>query len=168
MHRRSGQRAVGALAAALSITLLLAACSSSKTPTKSTSSSASDAAGGTVSLTSLDYYSSDPYKSFVSAHLQSCAQAAGATISSQDHVPGGQLTPKILQDISAHTLPDLLMIDNPGVQAIAATGALVPLTDLGVDPDDRNLPGDSRRGYVQGQGVRHGALGQLDRAFLQH
>jgi multiple sugar transport system substrate-binding protein len=109
------------------------------------------AAAGTVSLTSLDYYSSDPYKSFVSSHLDSCAAAAGATITSQDHVPGGQLGPKILQDISAHTLPSLLMIDNPGVQAIAATGALVPLTDLGVDPTTGIYPGILAAGTYKGK-----------------
>jgi multiple sugar transport system substrate-binding protein len=108
-------------------------------------------AAGTVSLTSLDYYSSDPYKSFVSAHLQSCAAAAGATMASQDHVPGGQLTPKILQDVSAHTMPSLLMIDNPGVQAIAATGALVPLTDLGVDPTTDIFPGILAAGTYKGK-----------------
>jgi multiple sugar transport system substrate-binding protein len=114
-------------------------------------SSAAPPAAGTVSLTSLDYYSSDPYKSFVSAHLQSCAAAAGATMASQDHVPGGQLTPKILQDISAHTLPSLLMIDNPGVQAIAATGALVPLTDLGVDATTGIFPGILAAGTYKGK-----------------
>jgi multiple sugar transport system substrate-binding protein len=108
-------------------------------------------AAGAVSLTSLDYYSSDPYKSFVSSHLQSCAAAAGATMASQDHVPGGQLGPKILQDISAHSLPSLLMIDNPGVQAIAATGALVPLTDLGVDPTTGIFPGILAAGTYKGK-----------------
>jgi multiple sugar transport system substrate-binding protein len=121
------------------------------TPATSAPASPAAPAAGTVSLTSLDYYSSDPYKSFVSAHLQSCAAAAGATITSQDHVPGGQLTPKILQDISAHTLPSLLMIDNPGVQAIAATGALVPLTDVGVDPTTGIFPGILAAGTYKGK-----------------
>jgi multiple sugar transport system substrate-binding protein len=112
---------------------------------------ASAAPAGTVGLTSLDYYSSDPYKSFVSAHLQSCAAAAGATMTSQDHVPGGQLNAKTLQDISAHSLPSLLMIDNPGVQAIAATGALVPLTDLGVDPTTGIFPGILAAGTYKGK-----------------
>jgi multiple sugar transport system substrate-binding protein len=131
----------------------------SVTPTASTAVTAPSSApvssappaAGTVSLTSLDYYSSDPYKSFVSSHLQSCAAAAGATMASQDHVPGGQLTPKILQDISAHTLPSLLMIDNPGVQAIAATGALVPLTDLGVDATTGIFPGILAAGTYKGK-----------------
>jgi len=129
------------------------------TPTTSSAASAAPSApassvapaAGAVSLTSLDYYSSDPYKSFVSDHLQSCAVAAGATMASQDHVPGGQLGPKILQDISAHTLPSLLMIDNPGVQAIAATGALVPLTDLGVDPTTGIFPGILAAGTYKGK-----------------
>jgi multiple sugar transport system substrate-binding protein len=124
------------------------------TPTAPASSAApasSPAPAGSVGLTSLDYYSSDPYKSFVSSHLDSCAAAAGATMTSQDHVPGGQLGPKILQDVSAHTMPSLLMIDNPGVQAIAATGALVPLTDLGVDPTTGIFPGILAAGTYKGK-----------------
>jgi multiple sugar transport system substrate-binding protein len=165
------------MAGAVSIVVALAGCSSShknaspssaapstsspaaSTPTASTPVTAPSSAAptsaapvaGAVSLTSLDYYSSDPYKSFVSAHLDSCAAAAGATMASQDHVPGGQLGPKILQDISAHTLPSLLMIDNPGVQAIAATGALVPLTDLGVDPTTGIYPGILAAGTYKGK-----------------
>jgi multiple sugar transport system substrate-binding protein len=41
--------------------------------------------------------------------------------------------PKVLQQLSAHTLPDLLMLDNPNLQQIAATGALTPLGSDGVD-----------------------------------
>ena len=179
IRKGSTHRAAGGLAGAISIAVVLAGCSSSHkaastTPSSATASTSSSAAvapttsapvqattappatsappaAGSVSLTSLDYYSSDPYKSFVSSHLDSCAAAAGATITSQDHVPGGQLTPKILQDISAHTLPSLLMIDNPGVQAIAATGALVPLTDLGVDPTTGIFPGILAAGTYKGK-----------------
>jgi multiple sugar transport system substrate-binding protein len=178
MRKGSTHRAAGGLAGAVSVVVALAGCSSShksaSTTPSSTAPSTSSAApaptasasapatptapvsspapaAGAVSLTSLDYYSSDPYKSFVSSHLDSCAAAAGATMASQDHVPGGQLGPKILQDVSAHTMPSLLMIDNPGVQAIAATGALVPLTDLGVDPTTGIFPGILAAGTYKGK-----------------
>jgi multiple sugar transport system substrate-binding protein len=51
----------------------------------------------------------------------------------QDSVANPQLMPKVLQELSSHTLPDLLMLDNPNLQQIAQTGALTPLTTAGID-----------------------------------
>jgi multiple sugar transport system substrate-binding protein len=45
------------------------------------------------------------------------------------------LIQKVLQQASSKTLPDVLMLDNPDVQQIAATGALAPLNDLGLSGD---------------------------------
>ncbi len=50
-------------------------------------------------------------------------------------MPGDTLIPKVLQQASSKTLPDVLMLDNPDVQQIAATGALAPLNDLGLNAD---------------------------------
>jgi len=48
-------------------------------------------------------------------------------------VPGKDLIQKVLQRASSKTLPDVLMLDNPDVQEIAASGALAPLSDFDVD-----------------------------------
>jgi multiple sugar transport system substrate-binding protein len=45
------------------------------------------------------------------------------------------LIQKVLQQASSKTLPDVLMLDNPDVQQIAATGALAPLNDMGLNGD---------------------------------
>ena len=95
------------------------------------SSSSSGAASGPITLTELDYYPSQPAHGAVGALLQSCAKSVGVKIT-QDSVANPQLMPKVLQELSSHTLPDLLMLDNPSLQQIAQTGALTPLSTAGV------------------------------------
>jgi multiple sugar transport system substrate-binding protein len=143
MRNGTRHRIGGGLAIAVGAALVLAACSSGASTTAASGS-------GKVALTELDYYSSNPYLTFVTAHLNSCATAAHATIT-QDHVPGGELMPKVLQDVAAHSMPDLLMLDNPDVQAIAASGSLVPLTQLGVDPTTGIYQGILAAGTYKGQ-----------------
>ena len=84
------------------------------------------------SLTILDYYNNEPDKTFVGTALDSCADEVGVTIK-RETVPGKDLIQKVLQQSSSKTLPDVLMIDNPDVQQIAATGGLSPLSDYDVD-----------------------------------
>jgi len=95
-------------------------------------SSSSGAASGPLTLTELDYYTSQPAHGAVGEMLQSCAQSVGVKIT-QDSVANPQLMPKVLQELSSHTLPDLLMLDNPSLQQIAQTGALTPLSTAGMD-----------------------------------
>jgi len=106
------------------VLLAAAACGSS--------SSSSSTASGQITLTELDYYTSQPAHGAVGALLQSCAKSVGVKIT-QDSVANPQLMPKVLQELSSHTLPDLLMLDNPSLQQIAQTGALTPLSTAGVD-----------------------------------
>ena len=106
------------------VLLAAAACGSS--------SSSSSTASGQITLTELDYYTSQPAHGAVGVLLQSCAKSVGVKIT-QDSVANPQLMPKVLQELSSHTLPDLLMLDNPSLQQIAQTGALTPLSTAGVD-----------------------------------
>ncbi|MFJ9378141.1 extracellular solute-binding protein [Streptomyces sp. NPDC101455] len=41
----------------------------------------------------------------------------------------------MLQQASSRTLPDVLMLDNPDLQQVAASGALAPLSDFGLKAD---------------------------------
>jgi multiple sugar transport system substrate-binding protein len=50
-------------------------------------------------------------------------------------VPGDSIISRVLQQASSQTLPDVLSIDNPDVQQLAAAGALAPLDDLGVSAE---------------------------------
>jgi multiple sugar transport system substrate-binding protein len=114
--------------AALTIPLTLVACGSS------------DGSSAEVkSLRVLDYYNNEPDKSVYTKLLDACGQKNGVTID-REAVPGADLIAKILQQASSRTLPDVLMIDNPELQQIAATGALTPLSDYGL----------SAEGYAKG------------------
>jgi multiple sugar transport system substrate-binding protein len=63
--------------------------------------------------------------------LNTCGQQNGVTIE-REAVPGSSLIAKVLQQASSKTLPDVLMLDNPDLQQIAATGALSPIDDYGL------------------------------------
>jgi multiple sugar transport system substrate-binding protein len=90
--------------------------------------------GEVTSLRVLDYYNNEPDKSVYARKLDECGQQAGVTIE-REAVPGDSLIAKVLQQASSRTLPDVLMLDNPDLQQIAATGALAPISDFGLSAD---------------------------------
>jgi multiple sugar transport system substrate-binding protein len=97
----------------------------------------SDGGGGGGDVTSirvLDYYNNEPARTDYQQALEACGQQAGVTIE-REAVPGAQLIAKVLQQASSRTLPDVLMLDNPDLQQIAATGALAPISDFGLSAD---------------------------------
>ena len=116
-----------ALAAALPLTLTACGGGSSQ-------GSGSGSSEQVTSLSILDYYNNDPDKQLVQKGLDTCAKQLNITIN-RETVPGDTLIAKVLQQASSKTLPDVLMIDNPDVQQIAATGALAPLGDYGINGD---------------------------------
>ncbi|GAA0460855.1 sugar ABC transporter substrate-binding protein [Streptomyces olivaceiscleroticus] len=88
--------------------------------------------GKVTSITALDYYSDEAEHSQWGEILSACGKTAGVKVE-QTSVPPASLMPKILQQASSRTLPDLLMMDNPDLQQIAQTGALTPLDPYGID-----------------------------------
>lgn len=121
-NRRTGAAAAAAL-------LSLAACGADET---STAESGTGEGGGEVtSLSILDYHTSDPHNSTYQELFETCGEESGVTID-RVSVPGGDLISRVLQQSSSRTLPDILMLDNPEVQQIAATGALAPLGQFGI------------------------------------
>ena len=87
-----------------------------------------------TTLKILDYYADDPDNGIFAETLEAAAKKVGVTIE-RETVNGTSLIQKVLQMSSSRTLPDLLMLDNPDLQQIAATGALTPLGDLGFKAD---------------------------------
>ncbi|WP_437583302.1 sugar ABC transporter substrate-binding protein [Paramicrobacterium sp. CJ85] len=122
MHHR---RYLSVLAVAAAVPLALTGCSGG------TSSSGS---GDPDTLTILDYYNNEPDKTLVQEALDRCATEVDVTIK-RETVPGKDLIQKVLQRGSSKTLPDVLMLDNPDVQEIAATGGLSPLSNYDVDTE---------------------------------
>ncbi|WP_369184858.1 ABC transporter substrate-binding protein [Streptomyces sp. Y1] len=107
-------------------------------------------AGGEVtSITALDYYTDQAEHAQWGDLLTACGRTVGVRVE-QTSVPGASLVPKVLQQASSRTLPDLLMLDNPDLQQIARTGALTPLEDYGVDADGF-APGILSAGSYQGK-----------------
>jgi multiple sugar transport system substrate-binding protein len=111
-------RIVAAVAGVAVISLSLAACSSG--------SSGSSTSGAKQTLTVEDYYDAN-----YNPIYQDCASQIGVKVTA-NHVAGAGLIAKVLQQASSKTLPDVLMLDNPDVQQIAATGALSPLKNYGL------------------------------------
>jgi multiple sugar transport system substrate-binding protein len=134
-------KAADAPAAAASST---AATSTSAAPASSSAAAASSAVSSTAAAAGSDekpvtilaqtYYTDEPTRSLWTDRLTKCGAAHKITVK-HETVPGGELIAKILQQGQSKTLPDLLMIDNPEVQQIAAAGLLHPLDEFGVTVD---------------------------------
>ncbi|MBB4933362.1 multiple sugar transport system substrate-binding protein [Lipingzhangella halophila] len=101
--------------------------------TLGTACSASDD-GDVTTLTSIDYNLAEPQNGSTQAMLDECGEQAGVEIE-RDAQPRDQLMPSLLQGASQQELPDLMLIDNPDLPQVAATGALLPLEEAGVDTD---------------------------------
>ncbi|MFE5581525.1 extracellular solute-binding protein [Kitasatospora sp. NPDC056531] len=107
-------------------------------------------AGGEVTaITALDYYTDQAEHTQWGDLLTACGRTVGVRVE-QTSVPGASLIPKVLQQASSRTLPDLLMLDNPDLQQIARTGALAPLDGYGIDADGF-APGIASAGTYQGK-----------------
>jgi multiple sugar transport system substrate-binding protein len=115
--------------AALTLPLALAACGGGSAGTS----------GQAGTLTVEDYYNSEPGNTIWQKAIDACGQQTGVSIQ-RTVVPGASLIQKVLQQASSRTMPDVLMLDNPDLQQIAATGALTPLATLGI----------SGAGYIPG------------------
>ena len=87
----------------------------------------------------VDYYAVEPDKTIVGGVLNGCGKAVGVKIN-RDAIPGANLIQKVLQMGASHTLPDVLMLDNPDLQQFAQSGALTPLGNYGI----------SAQGYLKG------------------
>ena len=82
-------------------------------------------------LTEIDYYDAAPQNTQLPAILDECGKQVGVTIKHQQ-VPRAQFLPRLLQQASARSLPDLALVDNPDLQQLAATGGLVSLSKAGL------------------------------------
>ncbi|RCG29921.1 extracellular solute-binding protein [Sphaerisporangium album] len=116
------RRAVAAGAAVVA-TLAIGGCGESAAP-----------AASTDTLTEIDYYEAAPQNTKLPEILAACGTEAGVKIEHQQ-VPRTQFMPKLLQQASSRSLPDLALIDNPDLAQLAATGGLVPLSEAGLSTE---------------------------------
>jgi multiple sugar transport system substrate-binding protein len=131
--------------------MLLAACG--------TGAGSGGSGGDSGTLTEIDYYDAAPQNSQLPAILDECGTRVGVKIKHQQ-VPRTQFLPKLLQQASARSLPDLALIDNPDLQQLAATGGLVSLSAAGLTTTGL-YPSIVAAGRYQGQtyGIAPGVNG---------
>ncbi|GLZ05675.1 sugar ABC transporter substrate-binding protein [Actinomadura sp. NBRC 104412] len=117
-------------AAVAALTLALAACGGSES-----------GGDGKVTLTLLDYYTAGGGKTAVDAYIRTFESKHPNVDVRRQSVPFENLMPKVLQAASAGDMPDIVIIDNPNLQQVAATGQLRAFDDL---------PGYTTQGYYEG------------------
>lgn len=101
--------------------MLLSACGGSS------SQSSSSGSAGSITLTELDYLGTEPANSELN-RLFSLYQKSHPNVTiKRQSVPIGSLLTKASQETASHTLPDLMVIDNPDLPTFASTGALTQL-----------------------------------------
>jgi len=122
--------AVGAAVAALAA----AGCSSS-------GSGSGSGSGGKTTITELDYFTTGGSNTAVNWYNQQFEKAHPGVTVKREVVPFANLITKVLQEASAGDLPNVVMLDNPNVPQVAATGQLKPLN---------SEPGFTTSGYVPG------------------
>jgi multiple sugar transport system substrate-binding protein len=135
MHKQLWiRRPVLALAGVFLLTVAAAACSSSST------AGGGSSAAGKVTITEFDYYTGGANTALNTYNAQFMKAHPNITVQ-RTTVPYADLITKILQDASAGDMPNLMLIDNPDVPEVAATGQLVPLD---------SMPGFTTSGYTPG------------------
>jgi multiple sugar transport system substrate-binding protein len=149
-QRRGRSAGPVALVLAAASLLALAACGTST------------GGGGSAtvdSLTETDYYDAAPHSLRTFGNSVFCGAQVGVKIVHQQ-VPRAQFMPKLLQQASSRTLPDLALIDNPDLQQLAATGGLVSLSQAGLSTQGL-YPSIVAAGSYQGQtyGIAPGVNG---------
>ena len=138
--RRMGWRVLAATSVSLLAVGTAAACSSS--PSSSSGSSGSAASSGKVTITEFDYYTGPTGADAAMNWYNSQFEKAHPNVTiKRTSVPYANLITKILQDATAGDMPNILIIDNPNVPEVAATGQLVAFN---------GLPGYTTSGYTAG------------------
>ncbi|GMA61082.1 sugar ABC transporter substrate-binding protein [Alicyclobacillus fastidiosus] len=99
----------------------------------------SNSSGKKITLTLMDYYTSGQGDTEMNTLISEYEKENSNVTINRTSVPGGSYQQKVLQEATANSLPDVLMLDNPMVPDIASTGVLVPLTTLG-HIDTNNFP----------------------------
>ncbi len=127
--------AIGAVAAAAALTA--AGCSSSG----GSSGGGGSSSGGKTTITELDYFTTGGTNTAVIKYNKQFEEAHPDVTVKREVVPFANLITKVLQEASAGDLPNIVMLDDPNVPQVAATGQLLPL---------KGRPGFTTAGYVPG------------------
>ena len=136
-HTRQASRRRFAIAGVTLLTATAAACSSSSTASSGPSGSSGNSK---VTITEFDYFTGGANTAINDYNAQFMKAHPNITVK-RTSVPYADLITKILQDASGGDMPNLMLIDNPDVPEVAATGQLVSLD---------SMPGFTTSGYTAG------------------
>lgn len=100
---------------------ILAACGGSA------QTSSSSSANSKIVLTEMDYWSVPAQGATLNSLFQQYEKLHPNVTIKRDAVPFADLITKADQEAASHTLPNILVLDNPNVADFASTGALAPL-----------------------------------------
>ena len=104
-------------------------------------SQVSASASSSIALTEIDYYSTPGQLSSLASYAKQFeASHPGVTVSIT-HSPFASYDTKLLTDAEGHDLPNIVMVDNPFVPDMVATGEILPLS---------SFKGFSAAGYFKG------------------
>lgn len=98
---------------------MLAACGGS--------SQGSTDANGNITITVMDHWTTEPASSEMNKLFAEYHKLHPNITIKRDSVPIGSMLAKADQEAATHTLPNLLILDNPDLPSFASTGALAPL-----------------------------------------
>src|SRR4029077_4122167 len=132
-RRRARLRIASACSTALA--LAVAGCSSSG------GSSSGGSSNAKTTITELDYFTSSGGNAALNWYNKKFEQEHPGVTVKRTAVAFANLITKVLQDASAGDMPSLVMLDNPNVAQVAATGQLRAMNDL---------PGFTTSGYYPG------------------
>jgi multiple sugar transport system substrate-binding protein len=105
---------------------------------------------GNLVLEELDPYTEKLDGQVTQRVLTECGKQAGVSIE-REAVPSEQMIPQVLQQASAGSLPDLMLLDNLYVQQIAETGALTSFDTFGFKGEEEFYPGVISAGTYKGK-----------------
>jgi multiple sugar transport system substrate-binding protein len=131
--RRRARWRIAAVGGAV-LALAAAGCSSS-------GGSSGGSSNGKVTITELDYFTSSGGNTALNWYNKKFEQEHPGVTVKRTAVAFANLITKVLQDASAGDMPSLVLLDNPNVAQVAATGQLRALNDL---------PGFTTSGYYPG------------------
>lgn len=97
--------------------------------------------GGSKVLSELDYFTAGGSNTAMKWYIKKFEAAHPGVTVKREAVPFANLITKVLQDASAQNMPNIVMLDNPNVPEVAATGQLRQFD---------KLPGFTTKGYYPG------------------
>lgn len=138
-NRHPARRSVALAAAAIATLGLAVACGGS-----------SGSSNGKITLNEIDYFTAGGSNTAVNWYIKKFEKAHPNVTVKRNSVPFANLITKVLQDASAQDMPSIVMLDNPNIPQVAATGQLRKFDDLSGFTTSGYYPGDMSECQYQG------------------